>query len=54
METKLQSPEVWSNQNLANELGQKSRELKDTLEQFARWESVVDDAKTAYEIGDEE
>ena len=54
MESKLQSPEVWSDQNLANELGQKSREIKDTLENFARWEGIIEDAQTAYEIGDAE
>ena len=54
LEQKLQSPEVWSDQNLANELGQKSREIKDTLEMFSRWKSIIDDSKTAEEIGDEE
>ena len=50
----MQSPDVWSNQNLANELGQKAREIKDNLEKFARWESIIDDAVTAQEIGDAE
>ena len=54
LETKLQSPEVWSNQNLASELGQKTREIKDTLEMFSRWSTVIEDAKTAQEIGDNE
>ena len=54
MEAKLQTPEVWSNQNLASELGQKSREIKETLEMFARWDLIIEDAKTAREIGDEE
>lgn len=54
LEARLQNPEVWSNQNLASELGQKSREIKETLEMFARWDSVIEDAKTASEIGDEE
>lgn len=54
LEAKLQTPEVWSNQNLASELGQKSREIKDTLEMFSRWQSIIDDARTAQEIGDEE
>ena len=53
-ETKLQSPEVWSNQVLANEIGQKTREIKDTLEKFTRWENIIEDATTANEIGDEE
>ena len=54
LEAQLQSPEVWSNQNLANELGQKSREIKYTLEKFNRWENILADAQTAYEIDDEE
>ena len=54
LESKLPTPEVWSNQNLASELGQKSREIKDTLEMFERWQSIIDDARTAQEIGDEE
>ncbi len=54
MESKLQSPEVWADQRLASELGQKSREIKDTLEQIKKWDSTVEDAETAYEIGDEE
>lgn len=54
LEAKLQSPEVWSNQNLASELGQKSREIKETLEMFEHWDNHIDDAKTAYEIGDNE
>lgn len=54
LESKLQTPEVLSNQNLASELGQKSREIKDTLEMFERWQSIIDDARTAQEIGDEE
>jgi len=39
---------------LANELGQKVRELKDTLEKLKRWETIIDDAVAANEIGDEE
>lgn len=54
LEAKLQSPEVWSNQNLASELGQKSREIKETLEMFDHWDNLIDDAKAAYEIGDSE
>ena len=35
-------------------MGQKSREIKDALEQVKKWDSIIDDAQTAYEIGDEE
>ena len=54
LEEKLQSPDVWSNQALANELGQKSREIKDKLLTFQRWDSIIADAQAAEEIGDEE
>ena len=54
LEQKLQSPEVWSNQSLANELGAKSKEIKETIEQFERWDTVIEDGETALEIGDEE
>lgn len=54
IESQLQSPEVWSNQHLANELGGKSKEIKDTLEQLARWENILEDSQAAQEIGDEE
>ena len=54
IETQLQSPDVWSNQNLANELGQKSRELKDMLGKLQDWQCIIDDAEAAIEIGDSE
>ena len=50
----MQTPEVWSNQNLASEIGQKSREIKEVLEMFSRWDNIISDAKTAEEIGDED
>ena len=54
LEAQLQTPEVWSNQNLASELGQKTREIKETLEMFSRWGNFIEDAKTAQEIDDDE
>ena len=54
LETKLQDSSVWSNQELATELGQQSRELKDKINLFSNWKNILDDAQTAYEIGDEE
>lgn len=54
MENQLQTPEVWANQNLASEIGQKSREIKEVLEMFSRWDNIISDAKTAEEIGDED
>lgn len=54
IELKLQSPEVWSNQKLASELAQKSRELKDIIEKVSEWDVLIEDAETAAELGDEE
>ena len=45
---------MWSNQKLASELGQKSREIKETIENVDIWNQLIEDAQTAYEIGDEE
>ena len=53
-EAKLQSPEVWSDQKLASELGQRTREIKDNLEKINRWENIISDAQTDYELQDEE
>ncbi|MBR1753810.1 peptide chain release factor 2 [bacterium] len=54
IEEKLQSPDVWSNQNLASELGAKSREIKDNIESFNKWSVMLDDIEIALELGDEE
>lgn len=53
-EQKLQTQEVWNDQKYASELGQKVREIKELIALFENWDSVLEDAKTAYEIGDEE
>ena len=54
IEAKLQTPQVWSDQKLASELGQESKEIKQTLDMVSEWDTIIDDAKTAFEIGDEE
>ena len=45
---------MWSNQKLASELGQKTREIKDTLENVLTWDKLLEDSEIAFEIGDEE
>jgi peptide chain release factor 2 len=52
LEEKLQTPEIWTNQNLASEIGQQIREIKDTLSLFERWNSMLQDVQTAMELGD--
>ncbi len=54
LEQKLQSPEVWADQKLASELGQQAREIKDKIELFKTWDTILEDAAAAEEIGDEE
>ncbi len=54
LEAKLQEPSVWSNQKLATEIGQQIREIKDKIALFENWKSILEDALTAQEIGDEE
>lgn len=54
LEQKLQSPEVWADQKLASELGQQAREIKDKIELFKTWDTILEDATAAEEIGDEE
>lgn len=54
IEKKLQSPDVWSNQDLASYLGQQSREIKDSLELISSWQRILDDIEIALELGDEE
>lgn len=54
LEKQLQSPEVWADQKLASDLGQQARELKDKIELFKNWDTVLEDASAAEELGDEE
>lgn len=50
----MQSPEIWSNQKKASELGTQIRDIKDNLAFLDTWQSVIDDIETAFEIGDED
>ena len=54
LEAKLQDSSVWSDQKLASEIGQQVREIKDKISLFESWKSIIDDAQTALEIGDED
>lgn len=50
----MQSPEIWSNQKKASELGSQIRDIKDNLAFLDKWQGVIEDIETAIEIGDEE
>ena len=54
LENELQTPEVWANQKKASELGAKVRDIKDNLEFVNKWQGVLDDCETAFELGDED
>lgn len=54
IEKRLQSPDVWSNQDLASSLGQQSREIKDNLSRLSSWETLLDDIEIAIELEDAE
>lgn len=53
VEKQLQSPDVWSDQNLASSLGAKAREIKDSLGLITSWNSILDDVEVAIELADE-
>ena len=50
----MQSPDIWSNQKQASELGAKIRDIKDNLEFVSNWQSVLDDAQVALETEDDD
>lgn len=54
IEERLQSPDVWSDQELASSLGQQSKEIKDDLELLSSWSSMLDDIEIALELEDED
>lgn len=54
LEKKLQSPDIWVNQELASSLGQKSREIKDNLNLIESWELLLSEIEIAIELGDDE
>ena len=53
LEKRLQSPEVWSDQNLASSLGSSAREIRDNLGLISSWNSILDDVEVAIELADE-
>lgn len=54
MQKKLETPQVWSDSNLATKLGQEIREKKELLNKLSKWTSFVDDCNTALELSDNE
>lgn len=54
LEKRLQSPDVWSNQDLASALGGQVREIKDNLTLISSWQGLLDDIEVAIELQDED
>lgn len=54
LENQLQNPEIWSNQKKASELGAQIRDIKDNIEFITKWQNVLADCETAFELGDED
>lgn len=52
-EKKLQDSEVWSNPELSSKLSQEIKEDKDNLEKISRWEGMVSDIETLFELYEE-
>lgn len=50
----MQTPEVYSDQKLASQLGQRVKEIKQALENIKNWSQIIDDATVAYELEDSE
>ncbi|MBO7672465.1 peptide chain release factor 2 [bacterium] len=53
-ENQMSLPEVWNDKDKSSKLGAKIRDLKETLETFERWETIISDAQIAVELDDEE
>ena len=54
LEKRLQSPDVWSNQDLASTLGSQVREIKDNLNLVSSWQSLLGDIEVAIELEDDD
>ena len=48
----MQSPDVWSDKDKSSKLGQRIKDIKETLQRQNNWQSVLDDASVALEIED--
>ncbi len=48
----MQSPDVWSDKDKSSKLGQRIKDIKETLQRQNNWQSVIDDATVALEIDD--
>lgn len=54
LEAEMQSPEIWSDQKKASELGSKIRDIKDNLDFMHKCQTILDDCEVALEIEDDD
>ena len=50
----MQSPDVWTDKEKSSRLGQQIKDIKETLQRQNNWQSVLDDARVAVDIQDED
>ena len=50
----MQKPDIWSDKDKVSKIGQRIREIKETVAAFNDWDNAVSDAEVALEIGDSE
>ena len=53
MDSKLQAPNIWDDNERASKLLKEQKDLKSDLELGHRWQETIDDAKTSLELEDE-
>ena len=54
LETEMQKPEIWSDTSKATKIGQQVKDIKDILNKFNFWDSVIEDSYAAIELSDED
>ena len=50
----MQKPEIWSDTSKATKIGQQVKDIKDILNKFNFWDSVIEDSYAAIELSDED
>ena len=50
----MQSPDVWTDNEKSTKLGQQIKDIKETIQRQNNWQSVLDDARVAVDILDED
>lgn len=53
-ESKMQDPAIWNDSAKVSKIGGEIKEIKDSLQKLQHWQSEIDDAQTALELGDKE